>query len=218
MRSHGSAQRRPTELVFPSGCNSNSRSPQLVTQPHDLTGPARPVHTVGRPVRRKRTSIRGCRRSRSGWSSCGKHPRRSLPRQAESVGVEGSDRTVRRARRPRRASGRVGGGCIGRGPRAGHVGAVGLGRGPGHRRATRFARGWRGRRVVIATWDRTLPTVIACVDRAMRAFGGAATYWLTDNGHGHDRPRRRDRRAPSGDRCGRRPLRRDGRDVCAGGP
>ena len=36
-------------------------------------------------------------------------------------------------------------------------------------------------RVVIATWDRTLPTVIACVDRAMRAFGGAPTYWLTDN-------------------------------------
>ncbi len=25
------------------------------------------------------------------------------------------------------------------------------------------------------------PTVIACVDRAMRAFGGAPTYWLTDN-------------------------------------
>ena len=26
-----------------------------------------------------------------------------------------------------------------------------------------------------------MATVIACVDRAMRAFGGAATYWLTDN-------------------------------------
>ena len=34
---------------------------------------------------------------------------------------------------------------------------------------------------MIATWDRTLPTVIACVDRAMRTFGGAPTYWLTDN-------------------------------------
>ena len=34
---------------------------------------------------------------------------------------------------------------------------------------------------MIATWDRTLPAVIACVDRAMRAFGGAATYWLTAN-------------------------------------
>ena len=40
---------------------------------------------------------------------------------------------------------------------------------------------WSRFRVVIATWDRTLPTVIACLDRAMRAFGGAATYWLTDN-------------------------------------
>ena len=34
---------------------------------------------------------------------------------------------------------------------------------------------------MIATWDRTLLAVIACVDRTMRAFGGAATYWLTDN-------------------------------------
>lgn len=31
------------------------------------------------------------------------------------------------------------------------------------------------------TWDKTLPTVIACLDRAMRRFGGAPTYWLTDN-------------------------------------
>lgn len=40
---------------------------------------------------------------------------------------------------------------------------------------------WSRLRVVIPTWDRTLPTVIACLDRAMRAFGGAPTYWLTDN-------------------------------------
>ena len=40
---------------------------------------------------------------------------------------------------------------------------------------------WSRFRVVIATWDRTLPTVVSCVDRAMRAFGGAPTYWLTDN-------------------------------------
>ncbi|MEJ7582522.1 MAG: IS21 family transposase, partial [Acidimicrobiales bacterium] len=41
--------------------------------------------------------------------------------------------------------------------------------------------GWSRFRVVIPTWDRTLPTVVACLDRAMRAFGGAPTYWLTDN-------------------------------------
>lgn len=35
--------------------------------------------------------------------------------------------------------------------------------------------------MVIPTWDKTLPTVIGCLDRTMRAFGGAPTYWLTDN-------------------------------------
>jgi hypothetical protein len=40
---------------------------------------------------------------------------------------------------------------------------------------------WCRHRVVIPTWDRTLPTVIACVDTSMRIWGGAPTYWLTDN-------------------------------------
>ncbi len=40
---------------------------------------------------------------------------------------------------------------------------------------------WSRFRIVIPTWDRTLPTLIGCLDRAMRAFGGAPTYWLTDN-------------------------------------
>lgn len=40
---------------------------------------------------------------------------------------------------------------------------------------------WCRHRVVIPTWDRTLPTVIACVDTSMRRWGGAPTYWLTDN-------------------------------------
>ena len=35
--------------------------------------------------------------------------------------------------------------------------------------------------MVVPCWDRRLATVIACVDRAMRAFGGGPTYWLTDN-------------------------------------
>ncbi len=38
--------------------------------------------------------------------------------------------------------------------------------------------GWSRFRVVIPTWDRTLPTVVGCLDRAMRAFGGAPTCWL----------------------------------------
>jgi hypothetical protein len=40
---------------------------------------------------------------------------------------------------------------------------------------------WSRFRVIIPTWDKTLPTVIGCLDRAMRAFGGCPTYWLTDN-------------------------------------
>ncbi len=33
----------------------------------------------------------------------------------------------------------------------------------------------------IPTWDRTMPTLIGCLDRAMRLFRGVPTYWLTDN-------------------------------------
>jgi transposase len=40
---------------------------------------------------------------------------------------------------------------------------------------------WSRLRVVIPCWDRTMPTLIGCLDRAMRVFGGAPTYWLTDN-------------------------------------
>jgi transposase len=66
------------------------------------------------------------------------------------------------------------------------VGAVGLGSGPDDQRAGHnlfcTCLGWSGLGVVIPTWDRTLPTVVGCLDRAMRGFGGAPTYWLTDNG------------------------------------
>ena len=40
---------------------------------------------------------------------------------------------------------------------------------------------WCRHRVIIPTWDRTMPTLIGCLDRAMRTWGGAPTYWLTDN-------------------------------------
>jgi transposase len=42
---------------------------------------------------------------------------------------------------------------------------------------------WCRHRVVVPTWDRTLPTLIGCLDRSMRAWGGVPTYWLTDNEH-----------------------------------
>lgn len=40
---------------------------------------------------------------------------------------------------------------------------------------------WSRFRVVIPTWDRTMPTVIACLDETIRRFGGSPTYALTDN-------------------------------------
>jgi transposase len=40
---------------------------------------------------------------------------------------------------------------------------------------------WSRFRVIIPTHDRTLPTVIACLDETLRRFDGAPTYALTDN-------------------------------------
>jgi transposase len=40
---------------------------------------------------------------------------------------------------------------------------------------------WSRFRVVVPLWDRTMPSVVMALDRALRAFGGAPTYALTDN-------------------------------------
>jgi transposase len=40
---------------------------------------------------------------------------------------------------------------------------------------------WSRFRVVIPVWDRTLPTLIACLDATLRRIGGAPVYALTDN-------------------------------------
>jgi transposase len=40
---------------------------------------------------------------------------------------------------------------------------------------------WSRYRVIIPTWDRTLGTVLACLDNSLRRVGGAPTYLLTDN-------------------------------------
>lgn len=40
---------------------------------------------------------------------------------------------------------------------------------------------WSRFRVVIPTWDRTLGTLVACLDTTLRTVGGAPTYLLTDN-------------------------------------
>ncbi len=40
---------------------------------------------------------------------------------------------------------------------------------------------WSRYRVVLPTWDRTIPTLVACIDVALRRLGGVPTYALTDN-------------------------------------
>jgi len=40
---------------------------------------------------------------------------------------------------------------------------------------------WSRFRVVLPTWDRTLPTLIACLDATLRRAGGVPVYALTDN-------------------------------------
>jgi len=40
---------------------------------------------------------------------------------------------------------------------------------------------WSRFRVVLPLWDKTMPSVVMALDRALRGFGGAPTYALTDN-------------------------------------
>jgi transposase len=40
---------------------------------------------------------------------------------------------------------------------------------------------WSRFRVVLAVSDKTIPTLIACIDQSLRRFGGVPTYGLTDN-------------------------------------
>jgi hypothetical protein len=55
---------------------------------------------------------------------------------------------------------------------------------PGRMRATLLFCAWLAWsrfRVVIPTWDRTLPTLVACLDTTLRRIGGVPSYLLTDN-------------------------------------
>jgi transposase len=104
-----------------------------------------------------------------------------------ALGFTGSERTVRRAvseakRHFRNGNHRVYRPWI---PEPGMLAQWDWGEGPriGGRRTNLFCAwlSWSRFRVVIPTWDRTLPTVIGCLDRSMRLWGGVQTYWLTDN-------------------------------------
>jgi len=108
-------------------------------------------------------------------------------RKLQDLGFEGSDRTVRRAVAEAKRAFAAGRRRVYRPwvPEPGMWAQWDWGQGPriGGRGTNLFCAwlAWSRSRVVIPTWDRTLPTVIGCLDRAMRAFGGAPTYWLTDN-------------------------------------
>lgn len=108
-------------------------------------------------------------------------------RNLRRLGYTGSERTVRRAVHEAKAAYRAGNRRVYRPwiPEPGMWAQWDWGEGPriGGRRTNLFCAwlAWSRHRVVIPTWDRTLPTVIACLDRAMRVWGGAPTYWLTDN-------------------------------------
>ena len=104
-----------------------------------------------------------------------------------ALGYDGSDRTVRRAVAEVKASFRSGRRRVYR-PwivEPGMWAQWDWGAGPtiGGRSVNLFCAwlAWCRHRVVIPTWDRTLPTVIGCLDTSMRRWDGAPTYWLTDN-------------------------------------
>ena len=105
----------------------------------------------------------------------------------EAVGFDGSERTVRRAVAEVKTNYQAGRRRVYRPwvTEPGMWAQFDWGQGPSIAgRATNLFVAWLAwcrLRVVIPTWDRTLPTVIGCLDTSMRIFGGVPTYWLTDN-------------------------------------
>ena len=104
-----------------------------------------------------------------------------------AVGYDGSDRTVRRALASVKSQWRTGRRRVYR-PwvvEPGMWAQRDWGHGPtiDGRQTYLFCAwlAWCRFRVVLPVWDKTLPTVIGCLDRSMRLFGGVPTYWLTDN-------------------------------------
>lgn len=108
-------------------------------------------------------------------------------KKLRSLGFEGSDRTVRREMKTVKENFRRGRRRVYRPwiPEPGMWAQWDWGTGPmvAGRQTQLFCAwlAWARKRVVLPTWDKTLPTLISCLDQAMRRFGGAPTYWLTDN-------------------------------------
>jgi transposase len=104
-----------------------------------------------------------------------------------AMGFTGSERTTRRAVAAAKKTWRAGNRRVFRPwvPEPGLWLQFDRGHGPrvGERGTLLFCAwlAWSRFRVVIPVWDRTLPSLLACVDTTLRTIGGAPTYALTDN-------------------------------------
>jgi transposase len=104
-----------------------------------------------------------------------------------AMGFAGSDRTTRRTVAELKATWRAGHGRVYRPwiPEPGMWLQFDWGDGPriAQRRTSLFCAwlAWSRYRVVIPTWDQTLPTLVACLDQTLRRLGGTPTYLLSDN-------------------------------------
>ena len=103
------------------------------------------------------------------------------------MGYQGSERTTRRAVRAEKRAWRAGNGRSYK-PWVAEPGRwlqFDWGAGPviGGRETLLFCAwlAWSRYRVVIPVWDKTLGTVLTCLDATLRRVGGAPTYVLTDN-------------------------------------
>ena len=151
-----------------SGCASGARSPLTrcaVTRSSTRTSPS----------------------SRSGSSSRGRVRADVAHEKLCALGFDGSERTTRRAVADIKRAYAAGHRRVFRPwiPEPGMWFQFDWGKGPviGGRDTLLWCAwlAWSRYRVIIPTWDRTLPTVIACLDETLRRFGGAPTYALTDN-------------------------------------
>ena len=178
------------------------------------------------PVRRKRI-IDPWMAKIEEWveRSCGKIRADRCYAKLKALGFEGSDRTVRRAVAEAKKSFGAGRRRVYRPwiPEPGMWAQWGLGRGPDHFWAKDESVLCVAGVVEVPGGDRDLGPHPAHGDRLCGS--GDASLWRRcdvlahrQRAHGHDRSRRWDRCAPSGDGRGRRSLRDHGGDVCAGGP
>jgi hypothetical protein len=104
-----------------------------------------------------------------------------------ALGYQGSERTTRRAVAGAKRAWRAGNRRVYRPwvPEPGMWLQWDYGSGPmvGGRATLLFCAwlAWSRFRVVLPIWDKALPSVVACLDAALRRFGGVPTYGLTDN-------------------------------------